>query len=159
MSESIEISATSAKRVPAGSAFGMNLVPLEFADTECWYEYPQFNVKVDFRAKWVFEKRATHRGDKIVERSIGVGMILIKDELGRLITRAIEEPRVTVDAQALVLDCYELIAAFLRARNEACSFSDRPRIYFTTPQEFGRFGDAAQVAPEALNEVSAVEVY
>ena len=90
MSESIEISATSAKRVPAGSAFGMNLVPLEFADTECWYEYPQFNVKVDFRAKWVFEKRATHRGDKIVERSIGVGMILIKDELGRLITRAIK---------------------------------------------------------------------
>jgi hypothetical protein len=87
----------------------------------------------------------------------GLGMILIKDEMGTLIAGSLEKMGAKADTQALLLDFYDLIVAFLRDRNERGSFLDRPHIYVTSAQEYGKFGDSAHVAPEALKEVRALE--
>ena len=159
MTEPIEITTSSAKRVSTGSAFSMNYVPPEFSANECWYEHPQSNLKVGFHGKWIYQRKVVSSGDKIVERSVGLGMILIKDEMGTLVARSLEKMGTKADTQALLLDCYELIVAFLRDQNERGSFLDQPHIYVTSAQEYGKFGDSAQVAPEALKEVRAIEVY
>ncbi len=98
-------------------------------------------------------------GDREIERSVGLGLIVIRDQLLRLITQAIEKSGQEADGQALVLDCYELVVSFLLARNERGSFPDQPHIYQITVEDYGRLGSSAEVRPEILEEIRAIEVY
>jgi hypothetical protein len=129
MPESIEMTSMSAKRVSTGSTFSMDITPPEFSAYDYWYEHPQLNLKVGFHAKWIYEKRAFGDGDKSIEHSVGLGMILVKDQLDRNIARSLEKLETKPDTRDLVLDCYELIISFLRNLNERVSFPDQPHIY------------------------------
>src|ERR1700760_731241 len=145
MPDTIEVSSSSAKRSSTGAAFGMNLAPPEFAGTICWYEHPRLNARIDFHAKWVFEKRIVQRGDRDIEHWVGLGLVVVQDELKRLIANANAKSDQKTEVQIFVNDCYDLVVAFLRSRNARGPFNDEPHIYQITTQEYGKLGSSAQV--------------
>jgi hypothetical protein len=158
MQQPIEITSTGALRIETGSRFGMNLVPLEFCEPECVYRHPQFGARIKFHAKWVNEKRAIDR-EGLVERSVSLGLLLIEGELLAFIGRALERRDAKVEAQSLVLDCYELIIAFLRASNERAGYSDLPHVYATSIKEPWKSRDSVEVGPDVLKKLNAAEIY
>src|SRR4051794_16057725 len=91
MSEPIETTSVGSKRIETGSKFSLSLVPFEFSLSECLYEHPRLNLRIGFRARWVSEKRPRRHEDKLVEGTVRLGIILVKDELRQLINKALEK--------------------------------------------------------------------
>jgi hypothetical protein len=158
MSDVIETTFTGSKRIGTGSKFSLALVPLEFSLFECWYEHPQLNLRVGFRARWVSESRPRRHEDRIVEGTVSLGIIVVKDELRELISEALEGSGAQADVQALVRDCHELIVAYMRAKNELQGFGDQPHVFEAAARAFGTLTTSVEVGPEALHKVNASQL-
>src|SRR3954463_1176594 len=128
MSAPIETTYVGSKRIETGSEFSLSLVPFEFSLSECLYEHPRLDLRIGFQARWVSEIRLRRHVDDLVDGTVHLGIILVKNELRRLMSKALEKNEAKADPQALVRDCYELISAFMRAGNERQSFPDEPHI-------------------------------
>jgi len=135
------------------------MIPPEFWTDSCLYINPSLGLKIGFEGAWICERIPIAKGNKTIERSKWLGVILIESQLRRRIEEAVGQRPSNTDVEALVRDCYELIVEFVRGMDRRQDYIGvRPHIYAATPREFAMFASSVQVTRDAVAASQAVQV-
>jgi len=168
--EMVETDVNSAKRRSTGAKFRLvgtkmvkrpsrrrypprclNSTPPEFSEFNCEYENPKYDLKIDFRATWIYEQKVLERNVKLVPWPLCTGAILVEGELKQLLETAVDGRASEGQIDGLVQDCHELLSEFIRGQREFNRFGVEPHIYVVDARRFGFLNfHGTEVGPDAV---------
>jgi hypothetical protein len=148
-----------AKRATNGAEFRLNHVPPEFSQHGCFYINPAHALKIGFAARWIYDQVSMEKEGKIVQRPICPGIILMENELRRGIQQGALQRLSKAEIDNMVRDCYELIVAFIRGKEERFGrVGIQPHIYELPGDRLSKYSRYTDLSPDILAASRPVQI-